>query len=401
MSSPAPVLPTPVRLTWLDGIKGVSILWIVFFHFFNTYANGRYPSPIGAHYFSSFFSQCTAVADHSVFGCVGQSVFVAVVQVAFHAVAVFIVLSGFGLAYALAKTGHPEGGWIGWYRGRVFRLFPMYWLAHLLFLISPFVARPEPIDYRFLLSVLGDRIYPVESLFYYANPAWWYFGMLVQLYLVFPLLFRLLQKLGPGRFLAVCGVVTVVSRYLLLSGVIPVHGYYVQGAFCGARLWEFAFGMVLGMLYRQHPAVAEKYLFSGSTLLVGIALYTVGLYSYVMILPYTMTDALTGTGLFIILAHIVRGSERAPRVAVPLVRVGAFSYGLYLVHQPYVIYFGERMRDFSMPVFVVLACAIIALLTLWTMPLERYVNRLVDRLLEGRKARGQLSVARGQVTGDR
>lgn len=391
MVNPAPVAPVSVRLSWLDGMKGISILWIVFFHFFNTYEDGYYPSPIKTGYFSSFIEQCAPASTLDTLGCVGQAIFVATIQLGFHPVAVFIILSGFGLAYSLAKTGDPQGGWTGWYRGRLLRLFPMYWLAHLLYLISPFVARPEPVDYRFLLSLLGDRIYPVDSLFYYANPSWWYFGMLVQLYLVFPILFRLLQRLGMGWFLVVCGGITFLTRYLLLT-TIPLHGYYLQGAFFGSRLWEFAFGMAIGFLFRQQPAWMEKQMFAGSTLLAGIAIYIMGLYSYGPLTLYTAADALTGVGLFLILAHVARGSERLPRLGAMLAHVGAFSYGLYLLHQPYVIYFGERLRDFSMPVFIVLACIIIALLTLGTIPLERYVNQLVDRILDRRKESVQPSV---------
>ena len=296
----------------------------------------------------------------------------------------FLVLSGFGLAYSLAKTGDPEDGWIGWYRGRLLRLFPMYWVAHVVYLISPFVSRPEPVDYRFFLSLLGDRIYPVDSIFYYINPAWWYFGLLVQLYLVFPLLFRLLQKLGPLWFLAVCGVVTFVSRYLLLL-VLSAHGYYVQGAFFGSRLWEFALGMVLGLLYRRYPVEMEHGLFSFGVLAAGIMNYTLGLYSYATTQTYIFNDALIGTGLFVILAHIARWCDLLPRVGGTLAYVGVFSYGLYLIHQPYVIYFGERMRGMNELLFSVLAWGIIALITAAAIPLERYVNQLTNRVLERKK----------------
>jgi peptidoglycan/LPS O-acetylase OafA/YrhL len=384
MVNATPAAPANARLTWLDGMKGISILWIAFFHFFNTYANGRYPDILGPHYFSVFVSQCAPSSTLGTLGCVAKGFFVAVSSVGFHAVAVFLVLSGFGLTYSLAKTGNPDGGWIGWYRGRLLRLFPMYWLAHLIYLVSPFVTRLEPLDYRFVLSFLGDRIYPVDSIFYYLNAAWWYFGLLVQLYLVFPILFRLLQKLGAVWFLVLCGVVTLGSRYLLLN-VLSAHGYYVQGAFFGARLWEFAAGMVLGLLYRRHQVVTEEWLFTGLTFLAGVVVYTLGLYSYATILSYTVTDALIGTGLFIILAHVALWSGLLPRLGGMLAYVGAYSYGLYLLHQPYVIYFGERMRDLSLPVFTVLACAIIALLTLATIPLEQYVNQLTSRVLDRKR----------------
>jgi peptidoglycan/LPS O-acetylase OafA/YrhL len=365
-------------------MKGISILWIAFFHFFGTYADGRYPNVLGPHYFSSFVSQCAPSSALGTLGCLVQGFFVATSLVGFHAVAVFLVLSGFGLTYSLAKTGESEGGWIGWYRGRLLRLFPMYWLAHLLYLVSPFVARLEPLDYRFVLSFLGDRIYPVDMIFFYSNPAWWYFGLLLELYLVFPLLFRLLQKLGVTWFLILCGAATLVSRYLLLC-VIGAHGYYVQGAFFGARLWEFAAGMALGLLYRRQQVMTEERLFTGWTFLAGVVIYTVGLYSYATTLSYTVTDPLIGTGLFIILAHVALWSGLLPRLAGMLAYVGAFSYGLYLLHQPYVIYFGERLRDLSMPVFTLLACAIIALLAAGTIPLERQVNQLTSRVLDRKK----------------
>ncbi|HJY80840.1 MAG TPA: acyltransferase [Candidatus Binatia bacterium] len=393
MASAAPTAPASVRLSWLDGMKGISILWIVFFHFFGTYANGRYPDPLAPHYFSSFVSQCAPSSSLGTFGCIAKGFFVATSLVGFHAVAVFLVLSGFGLTYSLARTGEPDGGWFGWYRGRLLRLFPMYWLAHLVYLVSPFIARPEPLDYRFVLSFLGDRIYPLDMIFFYLNPAWWYFGLLLELYLVFPLLFRLLQKLGTVWFLVLCGMVTLISRYALLC-VISANGYYVQGAFFGARLWEFAAGMALGLLYRRHQVLTEERLFTGWAFLAGVALYTLGLYSYATTLSYTVTDPLIGTGLFIILAHVTLWSGLLPRLGGTLAYIGAFSYGLYLLHQPYVIYCGERMRGLSLPVFIVLACVIIALITMGAIPVERYVNQLTSRVLD-RKRESRQTVKEG------
>jgi peptidoglycan/LPS O-acetylase OafA/YrhL len=239
MADEASAPPPKARFWWLDGIKGVSILWIVFFHFFSTFYSGI-PWGFDPKFFPSVIAACSQGSIWAALGGIGKSLFVAVTNLAFLAVGVFLVASGFGLTYSLAKTGHPKEGWGNWYLQRVARLFPMYWVAHLVFLISPFVFRPEPIDYRFLLSFLGDRVYPIESLFFYFNPALWFFGLLLQLYLVFPFLFRMMQKLGVGRFLIVCGVATLLTRYLLL-GVIPVHGFYLQGGFFGARLWEFVF----------------------------------------------------------------------------------------------------------------------------------------------------------------
>jgi peptidoglycan/LPS O-acetylase OafA/YrhL len=377
MTNPPYARPTDNRFWWLDGIKGISILWIVFFHFFCAY-NVRYPWVLDSSYFHKVMEVCAPSSVLQQLLCWANSVFVGVSQLGFHAVGVFLVASGFGLTYSLASTGSPRRGWAHWFRKRFLRLFPMYWVAHLIYLVSPFVYRSEPVDYRFLLSFFGIRIYPLESIFFYANPAWWYFGLLLELYLVFPLLYRLLQKLGVTWFLLVCGAGTLATRFLLLF-VIPVHGYYLQGAFFGSRLWEFAAGMALGLVYRQQPDFVEKCLFARSALLGGVVVYALGLLSYASTWSYAFTDPLIGTGLFVMLAHAAAASYQIPRFAAMVSFVGIYSYGLYLIHQPYVIYAGERLRGLSMPVFVVAAGAVIALLTLCVIPLERSVNQLATR----------------------
>ncbi|HTY55741.1 MAG TPA: acyltransferase [Candidatus Binataceae bacterium] len=264
------------RLFWLDGVKGLSILWIVFFHFFKTYEDNRFPDALRAHYFASFLNQCGADSLVSSLLCVGKGFFVAVANVGFHAVGVFLLMSGFGLTFSLARTGNPDGGWSAWYRSRVLRLFPMYWVAHIIYLVSPFQAHLEPLDYRFILSFFGDRIIPIYMIFSYANAAWWYFDLILELYIVFPLLFRLLQKIGPGWYLVICGVETIVSRYLLLF-VIRGSGNWLLGGFCGCRLWEFSLGMVVGMWYRQNRAWIDARLFNPLTLIAGVLIYTAGL----------------------------------------------------------------------------------------------------------------------------
>jgi peptidoglycan/LPS O-acetylase OafA/YrhL len=150
--------------------------------------------------------------------------------------------------------------------------------------------------------------------------------------------------------------------------------------------------MVLGLLYRRHQADVEHRLFSFPIISAGVIIYVLGLYSYASTLSYVLNDALIGTGLFIILAHMARWCDLLPRVGSTLARVGAFSYGLYLLHQPYVIYFGERVRDLNMLVVSVLGCLLVAVLAACTIPLERYVNLLTSRVLDRRRDSRQMSV---------
>ncbi len=360
-------------------IKGFSILWIVFFHFFKEYSMGRFPVPWGPHYFATFLHGCAPASAAATLACFGRSIFVAVTMLGYGAVGVFIVMSGFGLTYALAKTGNPDHGWSGWYSSRVLRLFPMYWVAHLIYLVSPFEARYDPIDYRFILSFLGDRIYPVQMI-EYLTPAWWYFGLILELYLIFPLLFRLLQKAGVGWFLVICAAETVLCRYILLFNIFQTDGM-VLSAFCGSRLWEFAFGMVVGLKYRQNREWVDDHLFSVGAMVAGLAIYTAGLYSFYSTFTYIFTDALVGTGLFVILAQLAWHSRRLVRVEAALAYVGVYSYGLYLIHQPYATNFGDRMRGMNMLEFVVMAAAMIAAIAMASSYLEKWVNAATNRLL--------------------
>ena len=167
--------------------------------------------------------------------------------------------------------------------------------------------------------------------------------------------------------------------------VLKTSGYYLLGAFFGCRLWEFAFGMVIGTWYWNDRAQVDARVLSLGGLVAGVAIYTAGLYSYGYGLAYTLTDGLIGTGLFLILAQLAWQTRRFARVEAAVAYVGVFSYGFYLVHQPYVIYFGSRVRGLTMTEFAIAALPLIAILAISSSWFERAVNALFDRILEGPK----------------
>jgi peptidoglycan/LPS O-acetylase OafA/YrhL len=368
--------PTAPRFGWLDGVKGISILWVVFFHTFMTHET-RYPWVLDPGYLATFMQRCQPESWLQSIGCGLGSLLVAITGLGFHAVSVFLVASGFGLTCAMRPDARQQG-WLHWYGRRLVRLFPMYWLAHLVYVVSPFIARPEPLDYRFLLSLVGERVYPIDSIFFYANPAWWYFGLLLQLYLVFPLLYTLMRKTGVAGFLVCAGLFTLVSRVLLL-GVLPVSAFYLQGGFFGARLWEFALGMAMGSLAQSDPQRFEGWLFARRTLVAGVVLYGLALWSFVTPGFYALTDPLVGTGLTVLLAHLARALGHLRRSAAVVAYVGAYSYGLYLLHQPYVIWFGAHMQGVGTVAYMACAVPVVAVLTVCSIALERGVNRLMPR----------------------
>ena len=236
------------RLVWLDVAKGLSILTVVYFHFFTTYfEHGSLPPDD----WSNLANSATTILGN---------VWLFVSGLGFHAVGAFIILSGWVLMQSTAsRAASAPVAWGTWYRARLLRLYPMYWVAHLVYLLSPFVARFEQVDGRIVLSLLGLRFVDITMNFMYLNAAWWYFSMLIQLYLIFPLLFWTARKLGPWTFLLIACAVGFFARYLLLI-VYPQDGLWLLGGFAICRLPEFALGMALGMWHSQSPARAERFL---------------------------------------------------------------------------------------------------------------------------------------------
>jgi len=189
----------------------------------------------------------------------------------------------------------------------------------------------------------------------------------------------LMQKLGAAQFLVLSILATIATRFLLVD-VFHANSDYAQGAFFMGRLWEFATGMVLAWYYSEHRSLVEERLFSGKTFVAGIVIYVLGVYSYQPVFFHVFTDGFIGTGLTIILAQCARWVDRLLVARSALINIGAYSYGLYLLHQPYVLYFGARLREKPMLYFVPYAFAILGIITILSMLIEWYVNTITNNL---------------------
>jgi peptidoglycan/LPS O-acetylase OafA/YrhL/lysophospholipase L1-like esterase len=263
----------------------------------------------------------TVVRDFGWFGDVGVNL--------------FIIASGFGLTYGMFAKGEVLDA-RSFYRRRAFRIFPLWWGAHVLFLpYGLLTGALSTGDWRFYADLVGLRFLP--GMFYYFSPAWWYVGLILQFYLVFPVLWSFLRRYGAMALL--CAGCALGFAALALGPVL-FHSTYLdawqRGAFFITRLPEFVVGMALGQLWFAQPARAAA-LFRAPAVWLGAAAAAVAGAALSFTLPgMIVAPLLLGAGsagaLFPLLA---RSSERDDA----LQWVGRKSYPLYLTHQPFVLVF--------------------------------------------------------------
>src|SRR2546430_16431883 len=92
--------------------------------------------------------------------------------------------------------------------------------------------------------------------------------MLIQFYLILPLLFWAARRRGPWTFVLIASAIGFFARYLMLV-VYPQNGMWILGGFAISRLPEFALGMAVGMWCGQSPRGAERFLLRSEERRVG------------------------------------------------------------------------------------------------------------------------------------
>lgn len=371
------------RLVWIDLAKGLAILWVVYFHFFTTYADA--PSPMSG----KFIAEVAGANGWDGLGASLQTlariIWIAISQCGYHPVGLFVILSGWSLAATTwRKADKAPIEWRGWYWARFIRLYPMYWVAHLVLLLAPFTWL-EPIDSRIFISLSGLRMIQIESNFMYGNAAWWYFALLIQLVALFPLLFWAMRRLGPWPFFLLATALGLSVRYVQLA-VWYSNGWWTLGGFALARLPEFALGMALGIAHLRNREGVEWFILGAPAVATGLVLYWFAPMMFSGLLPYIGADLYTGICCFLVVVGLCGWLEKSPFVVKWLGLVGLYSYGVYLIHQPFVIWLGLRIKTVPVWGFLLISVGVLLVLGAAGIFLEKRVNLLVDRLTGDEKA---------------
>jgi peptidoglycan/LPS O-acetylase OafA/YrhL len=327
-----------LRLEYLDGLRAVAALYVVLFHA----GLGFTPPP-------STLPTLTRVLQHGLsFG--------------HDAVAVFIVLSGYCLMLPVARAeGQLVRGLWDYVARRAWRILPPYYTtvfgSLLLITLVPVLQTPTKTTWQdtfpaFGLGPIGSHVLLIHNLLpAFANTIdgpLWSVATEWQIYFFFPLLLLPVWR----RFGA---ALTVLAGFALGTAVV----FVAPAAAHSAASWYiglFALGMSaagIGFASRStERALRERVPWGtvSASLLLMVAVGTTALIKvWFVLMPFSdaLVGATTASGLIYLTRHaLARGSARPLALRLlewpPLVRLGGFSYSLYLTHLPVVAlcYFG-------------------------------------------------------------
>ena len=257
------------------------------------------------------------------------------------AVAVFIVVSGFSLALApMRDNGQLRGGVSRFVRRRAWRILPAYWAA-LIFsmLITAYLLRPDlgAMEVSKSLAVHGLLLQDVVGS-QTPNGAFWSIAVEWQIYFVFPLILLVGWKwsLNAAVILTivavliahiVAGLGTPFSKLdeltpqflaLFALGVLAVK---LGSTGENAKLSRWLGGLALAALL----AVVASAILHGSEWMVANFFYVDLVFGlFVACAIYLLFTAGGGAA----------GAARRPLTSRKMLRLGLFSYSIYLLHGP-------------------------------------------------------------------
>lgn len=302
------------RLEYIDGLRALAALWVAAHHAIET-------------------SIPFAMLKVPVLGSVLASLFLGQFPVM-----VFLMLSGFCLYYPYVRKNpsRPEfSGWATFLRRRWIRIAPPFLWAGLFCL--PLVAFPALHIGKWAdVSSLDPSVIASHLLFIHnlipthatkIDYPMWSIGLEWQLYLLFPLMVWAFRRGGAVATIGVTLLVVLTIRATYRQMPLQLGVVLHDGPF--SYLQMFAVGMFAAALAVQDRKLLPNWVLV-SIVLAGLTVVRFGSGNGLI------HDLATAVAFFAILQLALDPAGRVASVlsAPWLVRIGLFSYSIYLVHAP-------------------------------------------------------------------
>jgi peptidoglycan/LPS O-acetylase OafA/YrhL len=344
-----------LRLDVLDGIRGLAAVYVALFHAmgytgYTTTVQTQASAPMRA---------IAAMLDYGAY-----------------AVPVFIVLSGFCLMLPLAQRGTTvvPGGVFSYIRRRAWRILPAYYVALFLSLalisVTPALQTQQNTAWDTKIPVTTGAIISHLLLIHNILPDWifkidgpmWSVAIEWQIYFLFPTL--LLPILRRTNMLITTGIVTAIALlpHFLLPRSINLdftHPWFLA---------LFTIGMAgATVVFSDNPTVARyralipwRWLNPALTIALLAALFMqkdwMGWHDF---LSESLVGLIAMSWLIQYASTIRQGRRRSLSQRILesrlLVGLGAFSYSIYLIHNPIQGLINQELLHVAMPADVRLA----------------------------------------------
>jgi hypothetical protein len=232
-------------------------------------------------------------------------------------VAIFVVISGIGVALSVAARGSS----IGDAPRRLSRVFGLYWWVAVPMLILALATGRLAVHdlWKVPLWLSGLGIVSAGT-FYPVVDGWWYIALAAQIVLVAPVIARLAQRVGSGSTAVLAAALSYASMRLVSS----LGATYMLQGFVGCWLFELSAGVAFGLaLGGEYCGIRRRWLVDGAILLAcgGV----LGLLS-----PAQYVQRIVGIMVVASLLAIPRRRDR-PMVLY----VGGLTYAFFLAHSPW------------------------------------------------------------------
>ena len=308
----------PSHLPFLDGIRGIAILWVFGYH------------AIGSAYGWNHFPWKGLVHDFHE-----PNILLALFPLNFGlmGVSIFFVVSGFciHLSHSRARTS----GWLYFFHRRFFRIYPAYLVALLIFLFlwpwhhfSSLTAAKQ-----FFIHTLSIHNLDLNSK-YAINPSFWSIATEMQLYLIYPVLMLLTNSIGWNPTLILLLAIEIFL-HSLNGEMSPNHGLF---ALVNSPL-GYWFSWVIGAYLANLFLAGKTNIFAkvNFTFVLILAIFTL-LFKPLFNFSFTAFAFLTAIVIDRLISQTWTLPSPSSRVFNILWRhlsfVGLISYSLYLFHQP-------------------------------------------------------------------
>jgi peptidoglycan/LPS O-acetylase OafA/YrhL len=301
------------RVLALDGIRGLALLMVMFFH-------------LGMHCFTV-----------EVVGKLPSKVFL----IGASGVELFFVLSGFLITgILLDQKRTPSRYFSRFYVRRCFRIFPLYFSVLAIVL----VVLPNLFDIRCVDTVRGNPVH----LWIYTTNLWvswrndWCYGPLnhfwsvaieEQFYVVWPLV---VFALSIHRLFRLCVLALIAFVSMRICCSLMQIGDATEKAFTLFRMDGLLLGAIAAIMVRSITELTKLHVMFRWFMIMFICLYAgsliLGENDYTI--RYTLTS---GIGMFMILATLSSRSGSIERTLLEsrlLRSLGKYSYAMYLFQGP-------------------------------------------------------------------